>query len=85
MGDLISRSALVKEINEKSKSYLNEWDTMGVLIVIDRQPTVEAEPVVHGKWNGVEHDMFFECSICGYLTDYMLTNYCPKCGAKMGG
>lgn len=53
--------------------------------LVNSLPTVEAEPVVHGKWNGVDHDMFFECSICGYLTDYMLTNFCPHCGAKMDG
>lgn len=44
---------------------------------------VDAVPVVNGKWVGVEFDMFFECSECGCLTDYHLTNFCPNCGAKM--
>ena len=45
-------------------------------------PTVEP---VRGEWIGVEFDMFFECSNCGYSTDYRLTNFCPNCGADMRG
>lgn len=91
MGDLISRSALIKKMQELKSHMVPEEDgrhAVSIEKVIDfigACPTVEAEPVAHGKWNGVDHDMFFECSICGYLTDYMLTNFCPHCGAKMDG
>lgn len=52
---------------------------------IDSQPTVDAVPVVHGRWkNG-------HCSCCGedvagVLDTWMNVQnllYCPNCGAKM--
>ena len=49
MSDLISRRALLKSIGEVSTSPLNEWDTMGVLNIVNKQPTVEAVPVVRCK------------------------------------
>lgn len=48
---------------------------------INEAPTVDAVPVVHGKWiSGVM------CSKCGYRTYEWLTpefHYCPNCGARM--
>ena len=51
--------------------------------IIDAQPTIEAEPIKHGRW---EEDG--QCSVCkDYpLARYMRNpNYCPNCGAKMNG
>lgn len=43
-------------------------------------PTVDAVPVVHGRWID-EH-----CSECGaYVFHGDVANYCPHCGAKMDG
>ncbi len=56
---------------------------------IDNAPTIEAEPVIHGKWERVpavsEHAA--ACSECGWVHDPMLCgkHYCPNCGAKMEG
>jgi hypothetical protein len=58
---------------------------------IDEQPTVDAEPVRHGRWE--EHlepirwceddvDVFYKCSAC-QCTVHGESNYCPNCGAKM--
>ena len=56
---------------------------------VDNAPTVDAVPVVHGWWNADE-----TCSVCGEKStegldavkwDYWLPDYCPHCGAKMGG
>lgn len=55
---------------------------------ISKLPTIEAEPVRHGRW---ERNT---CSVCGNVNpttfmdmygDYISvkTPYCPKCGAKM--
>lgn len=51
---------------------------------IDKMPTIEAEPIRHGKWiESEKSDFNWECSECGYgLTDNKLT-YCYDCGAKM--
>ena len=55
MGRLIDADKLAKDINDLSTHPLNEWDTMGVLMRIDKQPTVDAEPVRHGRWVELEH------------------------------
>lgn len=53
-------------------------------------PTVDAVPVVHGRWMPVDHDGSWrvdKCSICNrrmHYVDYdQPYQYCPNCGAKM--
>ena len=48
-------------------------------------PTIDAEPVRHGRW---VHDInnMYGCSECGAretMSPKKLKNYCPSCGAKM--
>lgn len=51
-------------------------------------PTVDAAPVVHGRWipvlNGIDDDTnpAFDCSECDAMCNKK-HNYCPSCGAKM--
>lgn len=67
---------------------------------INAQPTVDAVEVVHGEWNRIEiidddsengvNDDASQCSVCGDVFDShywakTYFNYCPNCGAKMGG
>lgn len=50
-------------------------------------PTIDAVEVVHGEWTTKrtwEHDGETYCSICGH-DGTVVWNYCPHCGAKMGG
>ena len=67
------------------------------LIDLSDYPTVDAVPVVHGRWIPIEYDGYadgnpvwdlWECSECqeehGGDED-TLTPYCPNCGAKMDG
>lgn len=82
---------------EDVKKEIDEWlDCVGTAHVgkglsyhgellgcIEDAPTIDAVPVVRGEWMGVEFGMFFECSKCGYSTEYNLTNFCPNCGADM--
>lgn len=46
---------------------------------INEQPTIDAEPVRHGKW--VIEDGHVCCSECGEISKEY--NYCPHCGARM--
>ncbi len=54
---------------------------------IMRFPTVDAEPVKHGRW--LHNDMILnrqKCSECGFYSDDLQSdNYCPNCGARMDG
>lgn len=62
---------------------------------IDIQPTIEAEPVKHGRWKPYEfatNRRWRKCSVCGTADEYInevglvaIRNYCPNCGAKMDG
>ena len=59
--------------------------------LIKRQPTIDAEPVRHGKWIKADSQQYFRkhypcftCSECGYRKDSQKKwNYCPNCGARM--
>ena len=65
---------------------------------LNKQPTIEAEPVRHGRWivtkeynDVIDMDVVkYACSACGEYrlsatTLSQATNYCPNCGAKMDG
>lgn len=72
-----------------------------VRMTIQHMPSVDAVPVVHGRWKAVTEDMVTYkriCSCCGKEAPYdmrdedplsegyyMLYPYCPLCGAKMDG
>lgn len=43
---LIDANALIKSVNGVSTHWLNDWSTLGVLSMIDKQPTVDAVPVI---------------------------------------
>ena len=66
-------------------AYLNDT-ALDVLEMVakwlDEAPTVEAEPVVHGRW--IEGKSLEKCSICG-KKGFPEWRYCPNCGAKMDG
>lgn len=49
--------------------------------LIKRQPTIDAEPVRHGKWTVTP--IYIKCSECGESFMLMPQNYCPQCGADM--
>jgi hypothetical protein len=52
-------------------------------------PTVDAVPVVHGRWETHNQiDSVFYCSVCklnvsGFERRWL--NYCPSCGVRMDG
>lgn len=53
-------------------------------------PTIDAVPVVHGKWEICWEDWRHQldgnkCSVCGFEYYGNLFKYCPNCGAKMDG
>ena len=53
--------------------------------LIDHIKPVDAVEVIHGRWEGIEFDMFYKCSNCWLIVEHELSAYCPKCGAKMDG
>ena len=52
--------------------------------------TIDAVPVVHGRWEEADDGDGAVCSVCGedFCNVYLEVerfNYCPNCGAKMDG
>lgn len=71
-----------------------------VRTVLTTAPTVDAVPVVHGRWNKTQEPLGWrdvdciECSNCHEIwlidedygfDDLEFWKYCPNCGAKMDG
>lgn len=96
--DLISRRSMLEQIEEYIEEY-SEVDSNGLhnlkwcameeaKAVLEREPAVDAVPVVRARWQGVSPFVDTEeCSHCGYNipSDEFETLYCPWCGAKMDG
>lgn len=87
MSDLISRSALIEDLNKKSSYDLVCFDTE-LLGIINDQPTIEAVPVVYGEWikdlcpEGLEGYANWKCSKCNKWVRRR-SNFCPNCGCRM--
>lgn len=72
-----------------SVAYMGGWND-AIDSINENAPTIEAEPVRHGKW--IIEDKYTDyrterCSMCGWVAnrDYIQDKwfYCPNCGAKM--
>ena len=83
---LIDADRLKRQVEGRS------WRAKGKMVeLIDNSPTIEAEPVKHGRWEWHNEDgWYYSCSVCGHNaygnTDNIVSGlwgYCPNCGAKM--
>ncbi len=96
MTRLINADALDAEMYHKSFEVddgRNVWNS-GLWIrykifeeAIRDAPTIDAVPVVHGRWKCVSIGRY-ACSVCGcepwYGGSIRTLYYCPNCGADMG-
>lgn len=92
---LIDADALEKDL-EEFWGIPKDWDGQiaepyaEAFCAIDQMLTVDAEPVVHGRWNNQSFSLnggrvlLFTCSECNHEQGGE-SNYCPNCGAKMDG
>ena len=49
MADYIDRDLFAKEVNRLSTNPFNEWETMGILMLLDTIPSADVQPVVRCK------------------------------------
>ncbi|EHL71939.1 hypothetical protein HMPREF1032_03176 [Subdoligranulum sp. 4_3_54A2FAA] len=90
MDDLISRKALLEDINAAAGN-----DFMGTMVAgtlsrfVKKQPAVDAALVVHGRWIFNQEQWTWDCTNCkGWVGSGVRISryeYCPNCGAKMDG
>ncbi len=83
MAEYIEREALIKRL-----TFAGAMCGWGLYLIKD-EPAADVRPERHGYWEKNEEGIF-QCSECKRLavpTQYSqhLGNYCPNCGAKMGG
>lgn len=76
----VKLTEVITEI-ERFKGYLDEDMIMRIKIAINRLPTIEAEPIRHGKWIKVG-DNTYRCSRCNEVS-CCNGNFCTDCGARM--
>ena len=75
-------------LTKERKIGLSEAFDMIQGVCIKHAPTVDAEPVKHGRWTRDEFGT--KCGACGlyaYRDKFdqpWESRYCPNCGAKMG-
>lgn len=86
--DLISRSALLKEIGTARYYSIDPYNQRGTIFkMVATALPVDAEPVKHGIWE--EEPYIWRCSECHKWI--MLEqgdaemNFCTHCGARMDG
>lgn len=91
---LIDADALI----ERLKPYIDKYGAEefpynmvhdAFIYEVEKEPTVDAEPVRHGKWMPLPYDSggYWKCSSCETPTEAsganLLYKYCPFCGARM--
>lgn len=89
-------SDFVRPSNNSDFAKVPRWND--AVAIIESMPTADVAPVRHGRWIRLDKDnMFFvphmlKCSVCGNTLDKHGVNagrgdanYCPNCGAQMGG
>ena len=91
---LIDADALIADLYDEQKHShlmapfkLCTADRVDLKFLLNEAPTIDAAPVVHGKWRYCGSDRFndaFECSVCGRIA-MNDSDFCPNCGAKMDG
>ena len=97
MPELVDRQVVLAEIDDTIAGSLDRPEDVyidkGLMMartVIEKLPTIDAEPVRHGKWIKSDVYTFKKCSECGSVWDAALCEniffiYCPRCGSKNGG
>lgn len=69
------------------RSKINFYHLTGpeLISAIEEAPTIDATPVVHGRWELVDEaePQRYGCSKCSCLSWYGTYRYCPNCGARM--
>ncbi len=69
--------------------YCAGWN--GLIRLLEKAPTVDAVPVVHGRWTmSSDRPDTIICSCCDsafdvWKADIKRHHYCPNCGARMDG
>ena len=68
--------------------HLDDVHIAAAMNAIDEMPAADVISVKHGHW--INENFYTRCSACGNMAIYdkygqeVESDYCPRCGAKMG-
>ena len=85
---LIDADALINFLDETvpyDEMLVSQYNADWIYSFIECAPTIEARPVVHGRWVDLGRNYYTvvsQCSECGAKYDFR-SPYCPNCGAEM--
>lgn len=93
ISELIDKQALIADYRicggcsefENCNGYVTMCDSARIRQAINEAPTIEAEPVRHGRWIKIEPNGLqsrWKCSECDGIV-HAVTDFCPYCGEKM--
>lgn len=82
---LIDADALLEGAKDYSPIQVEMCGYYDFAWLVNAEPTIEAAPVVHGRWKyGTRAAVCSECGFERHLDDnYGRAIACPNCGAKM--
>lgn len=85
---LIDADALIELL--RPYGHMDEKIPFDVLVTdVEVQPTIEAEPVRHGRWEEYPNSAYRRCTSCKKEFEKakfsIVAPRCPICGAKMNG
>ena len=86
---LIDRDKLLRLAKSERETCGKDYDFYGLLSDIEHAPTVDAMPVMHGRWIKGGYacgENEYKCSVCGeteWRTNCTSMRYCMHCGARM--
>lgn len=86
--ELIDKDKAINALITIMREHSLEEDVQSeIILCLLNVPTVEAKPVVHGKWIEYEVPHIICCSECDWGTgiDEKGFKFCPNCGADMRG
>lgn len=87
MSDYIDRQAAIDAVGDVHPL---DYNSRAIVERLKTLPSADVETVRHGRW--IDETFSFSrprCSVCGefciglHAFSYVLTDYCPNCGAHM--
>ena len=98
MPEMIDKAKLLEYLAAiKPDEYVSAYGEAAVDVInhvetyVSEMPTIEAEPVRHGRWSvkvldigGGDKIRMLQCSKCSRNAN-MKSDFCPNCGALMDG
>ena len=90
MGRLIDAEDFESFLRALESAGAGDYSTDGIIIMLEKQPTIEAEPVVHGEWEHLGGDEWC-CTVCENVIttegswEKPTQKFCDECGARMDG